>query len=259
MGTWDVGIFDNDTSLDIRDDYCQYIKDGLTGTEATNNLIQEHLEVLEKIPEMEGDFWLALAGIQWKLGRLENHVKQKALKLINEGIDLKNWIDRGGDPDDVKKRAVVLEKLKTQLESSQPPEKKIRVKFKVSKVWAIGDIIRYQLKSGNYCLFRIIDFDEGDDLCCFCELLDWYGTEIPSEDNLKTLQPRILLNADKNQNRFYDVKRFILTFEEKKQIKDKRLKIVAKGTQVVCNENDGCTLIMWPYLDDLLEKYCGLK
>jgi hypothetical protein len=45
-------------------------------------------ELLED-PDDSCVFWLSLALTQWKLGRLINEVKEDALKIIDEGTDLK--------------------------------------------------------------------------------------------------------------------------------------------------------------------------
>ena len=46
-------------------------------------------------------------------------VKQRALRIINDGSDLQRWIDEATERDVAERRAV-LEKLKEQLLSPQP-------------------------------------------------------------------------------------------------------------------------------------------
>lgn len=71
-------------------------------------------------------FWLSLAATQWKLGPLVDFVKQKAIDKNHNGQDLERW---RADLRQLKQRKVVLEKLKVQLNSEQPPPKKIYPPF----------------------------------------------------------------------------------------------------------------------------------
>ncbi|WP_230504969.1 hypothetical protein [Sutcliffiella rhizosphaerae] len=62
--------------------------------------------------------------IQWKLGRLQEEIKNKALQIIDRGNDLEHWEE---DPKLKKKRETVLLQLKGQLNSPQPQAKKVPV------------------------------------------------------------------------------------------------------------------------------------
>src|SRR4051812_27311908 len=87
MGAWGTGIFQNDSASDIRDIYRSLLEQKVPDTEATQTVIAEYAD---SGPEIDAELWLALAGTQWKLGRLEPHVKDQALRVIDErvGLDL---------------------------------------------------------------------------------------------------------------------------------------------------------------------------
>ena len=91
MGTWGTGIFQSDYALDVKDTYMDRIRKGEDDESVMNSLIAEY--------EREGDFnyddtryvfWLALAYIQWKTGRLDPMVKERALSCIQDDP----WIRR---------------------------------------------------------------------------------------------------------------------------------------------------------------------
>lgn len=83
MGTWGAGIFSNDTSADVRDEYRELVSEGRDGREATRALIEEYEDDVAD-PGVAPDVWLALAATQWKVGRLEEEVKARALELFTD-------------------------------------------------------------------------------------------------------------------------------------------------------------------------------
>src|SRR5713101_9254352 len=90
MGAWGTAIFSDDTAADTRDTFTDFVAQGLTPGEATKRLLAESADILAD----EDDacvFWLALAGTQWKLGRLIDRVRDRALKIIDYGVDLRRF------------------------------------------------------------------------------------------------------------------------------------------------------------------------
>src|SRR6516162_2497943 len=121
MGAWGPAIFSDDTASDVRGDYRDLVGDGLTGPEATDHMLKDWRSSVDD-PDDGPVFWLALAATQWTCGRLEERVKVKAIEIIDRGTDLDRWKH---DAKLLKQRQTVLLKLRAQLLSRQPPEKKI--------------------------------------------------------------------------------------------------------------------------------------
>ena len=117
MGTWGKGLFENDTASDVRSDFCEFVADGASPAEAPQWLIDQW------DPDDDLDdgpvIWLTLAALQSRVGWLDERVKERALRIINDGSDLQRWIDEATESDVAERRAV-LEKLKVQLLSPQP-------------------------------------------------------------------------------------------------------------------------------------------
>lgn len=182
MGAWGVAIFSDDTASDIRSRFRDLIADGSTPEEATNTLLKE-FGTLDA--DEEPVFWLSLAATQWKLGRLQDDVKSKALAMIENGTDLARWED---DPKQKKKRAAVLEKLKDQLNSTQPEAKKIPKRVVYDTHLKTGDAVAYRLLSGKYMMLKVcgIHQDMGGRFPVFV-VCDWIGDEIPSTEQIEQL------------------------------------------------------------------------
>jgi len=184
MSAWGTALFSDDTAADVRDGYRDLVGDGLAGPEATDTLVKRWARTLND-PDEASVFWLALASTQWQCGRLESRVKTKALSIIEECTDLRRW---GNDPKLLKKREAVLDKLREQLLSPRPPEKRIPKRYRNTCDWEVGELIAYRLLSGGLFLFRVIGFhtDKGG-TSPVCEMLDWFGSEVQSQEVLKSL------------------------------------------------------------------------
>jgi hypothetical protein len=195
MGTWATGIFADDLALDIRDAYRRLIAEGQDSAEATSKLLSEFSD--EQKDDDDGPiFWLALALCQWELGRLDETVKEKAVKQIDSGVAFRSWSERsdgGGD----KRRRAVLEKLRAKLIGPQPAKKNVRPppkRFIDTRSWPIGEVFSYRLRSGKFALFLVADCErhhDGNHSTRFA-LLDWFGDSVPSRKEVEKLPFRFL-------------------------------------------------------------------
>lgn len=164
MGMWGFKLYQNDTTMDIRDQFEELFREGKkTAREITDELTEEYECLMDDANE-EALFWYALAETQWKFGVLLPDVKEKALSRIDNDCGI--FKDMAIKKSEKTQRTKTLEALKERLLSPQPPEKKI-VKRRIYKCeWKIGDVFAYQLESelarerglyGRYFLIRKID------------------------------------------------------------------------------------------------------
>jgi len=166
MGAWGTRLYQDDVAEDVKTYYKEQLGKGRSGEEITAEMIELNSAEIED-PEDGPVFWFALADTQWNLGRLEDHVKERALYHIDEGSDLKRWED---DPKEMRTRAEVLGKLKEKLLSPQPEKKKVSVRKNYRCQWQVGDVYAYQL-SGDYAkengvLNKYLFFVKiGEDIC----------------------------------------------------------------------------------------------
>ena len=159
MGAWGADLYENDTALDVKDEFEKLFNDGKGVQEITDGLTAEFESIMDCADEAPL-FWLALADTQWKFGVLLPDVKENALRWINE---LKS---QTADTPDGARQGKALDDLQTKLLSPLPPVKKPKKKRIYKCEWKIGDVFAYQLESelakerglyGRYFLIQKVD------------------------------------------------------------------------------------------------------
>ena len=144
MGVWGPLLYSDDVALDVKDDYLEKLKSGKSDAEALSELLKENSFVIND-PDDGPVFWFALADTQWRLGRLEPFVRDRALSHLEDGANLRRW--RAENAKLFPKRQAVLERLKSQLLSPQPPYKKIKSPKPYRCKWQMGDVYAYPFES----------------------------------------------------------------------------------------------------------------
>src|SRR5713226_7573780 len=92
MGAWGAALFADDDAADLRADYRAYLADAQSDSGATDLAARNYDASLDRPGETTA-FWLALASIQWRMGRLDPRVKAVCLTIIDDGIDLAKWAE----------------------------------------------------------------------------------------------------------------------------------------------------------------------
>ncbi|BCU81667.1 hypothetical protein JIR001_14500 [Polycladomyces abyssicola] len=254
MGAWGVGIFSDDVAETVRFHYKDLIGDGFTGKQATQILIEEFGKEMDTEDTLV--FWLSLAAIQWKLGRLQDEVKTKAIEIIVSGVELERWKD---DPKLKKKRQEVLNKLKEQLNSPQPSPKKVPKRFVEKTNLKIGDAISYRLLSGKYIILKVVEIAEewtGDTHPIFV-ICDWVGETIPTKNEIDDL-PLLewtWVNGKK------ELKELSILRAGKKDNPEKRIQLIAEGVRIDKHQTEKAskTLIYWKEFDKILKQYYNIS
>lgn len=121
MGTWGFELYQNDTSLDVKDEFEELYNAGKTAADITDKLINDYKSITGNIDE-EPIFWFALADTQWNLGVLLPVVKEKALYWICKVNDMFNC--QAINMPEKAKIKKTLDGLRAKLLSPQPPIKK---------------------------------------------------------------------------------------------------------------------------------------
>jgi len=242
------GIFSDDTARDIRDEFRDLIGEGLAGDEATRRLI-EHWGDLVEDPDVRTVFWLSLAATQWSVGRLEDSVRDQALRIIEDGSDLARW-------DSDRRRRAALEKLERQLRSPQPPMKKIRKRYVQTCEWQIGEVLAYIQPSGNRVLFRVVGYHE--DLggrAPICEILECPAGHLPSPKEAATLparRPLIPIPGGRDCA--------MLGATSERQIPRDRIRSIYRPTEPSASDNrPGYVVFFWKRIDAGLSTVFGIQ
>lgn len=162
MGTWGTGIYQDDLTCEIKEEYLNRLRVGMSNQEATKDLFEYNDEFLCS-DEDYGIFTIALADVQWKYGKLLPEIKEAAIKYINSEIDYARW----SNEKTLKKRKQILSELAMRLNSTPPPEKKIQQLKLEKRKWNNDDIIIYKLSNrefektkwhNKYIAFKVIGY-----------------------------------------------------------------------------------------------------
>lgn len=264
MGVWGTAIFFDDTACDVRDEYRDHVGDGLTGPAATDAILQDWENQVDE-QEM-GVVWLALAATQWKCDRLEERVKQQALRIIDSNSDLERWED---DQKLIKKRKVALEKLKQQLLAAQPGVRKIPKRFRESCDWKVGELIGYKLRSDKWANFHVCGFDtDRGGTWPRVHIVQHVFESNPCINDLRNYTDYVIDLNSKNRDEPFCLG--IGRVKEKELPADRvvrigmgpgphhqrtvRIEIEGRRRDVV----KGGTFTLWRYLDSVLEKNAGM-
>ena len=169
MGAWGTAIFSDDTAADVRDAFTDFVAEGLSASEATKRLVRESAEILAEDDDATV-FWLALAAAQWKLGRLLEDVRDRAIAIIDGDDDLRRWEDNSRS--EVNQRKKHLAKLREQLLSPQPKPRKLKPFRKSSTDFRVGDVASYRLDERTAIRFCVLHLwgDRGGTYCNICLL-----------------------------------------------------------------------------------------
>jgi hypothetical protein len=249
MGTWGPGLYSDDTACDVRDDYKDILGDGIEEPEATKKILEEWKSELNDL-DTAPVFWLTLADVQWKLGRLQPDVKREAIKVIESGEDLVRWLENKKYK--LMRQATLAELLK-KLQSEQPQIKKVKKRFQESTDWCLGDVYRYELKSGQFILFHVIGFhkDKGGRRPV-CEILDWNNMTPLNRKRILKLGYKHAIAPQQHLSQF-----LLASLSPRDYPKD-RISLVEQNITVKQHVG-GYGGMVWRYLDKEIEQLFGLK
>lgn len=259
MGAWGPGLFENDDAVDLREGYRVFLADAQSDTGATEAAALDFGASFER-PGDTTAFWLALGLIQWRMGRLDPHVKTLCLQIIDQDLDLAQWTN----PSDRKKRASVLRKLRETLTSPQPPSKPMPKPVPVQLPGLeFSEVIGYRAPNGMSVLLHVLNYRAWSTLTVkapVVSILNWFSDQMPSETDLPGLT---YINHD---GRIGGHHLHCLAMPPKKALKLEQFvrpgwkKPVTRGeaTSAVCglSGQEGGTLdrmlntVLWPYWKD---------
>lgn len=139
MGSWGTKLYQSDIALDVRDDYIELLQKGNDDEKITDKILDKYSNELE----FEDERYLvilALADMQWKYGRLDDSLKDTALKMIDT---ISKDITSNNSKYMLSKNEI--ERLNVKLRSNQPERKKIKIPKTYVCDWKIGDCFAYKL------------------------------------------------------------------------------------------------------------------
>lgn len=193
MANWISHFFDHENELadDVRNEYVDYLRLGVSGRAATRRLPDDFAEEREHSEYNECVFWMALAVIQWQYGRLGPKVKSRALAILKKGGDLQ-WYP----PEAQNRRRRTLATVQSRLKSPQPPERKVRILKapkplkEIMKQWKTGQVIAFRRDSGQFALLLTEGVSEHTYIgeLPYFVVLKWSGKKLPGAPRIRSLR-----------------------------------------------------------------------
>jgi hypothetical protein len=169
MVVWGTAIFSDDLAADTRDLFTDLLAEGLTAEQATQQLVSESADRLQD-PDDSTVFWLALAATQWRLGRLTDTARDRAVQIIDSDIDLRRWNE--AKISEINQRKKHLAKLRAQLLGPQPKPRKLKRIEKSTTDFQPGDVATFHLDEGisvRFCVLKVWG-DRGGNYANICLL-----------------------------------------------------------------------------------------
>src|SRR5258708_24721113 len=186
MGAWGAALFADDDAADLSDDYRAYLGDAQSAAGATDLAARNNDASLDRPGETTA-FWLALASIQWRMGRLDPRVKAVCLSIIDNGIDLEKWADSPHR----RKRAAVLADLRKMIASPLPPAKPTPKPLPVQLPgWEFGEVVGYRMANGKYALLHALNYRGWSTVAVrapVVSILSWFSEAVPDQASIDGL------------------------------------------------------------------------
>jgi len=186
MGAWSPALFDDHDAADLRSDYRTYLADAQSDAAATDLVATNYGATFDRPGETTA-FWLALASIQWRMGRLDPRVKAVCLTIIDTGIDLEKWAVSPHR----RKREAVLAKLRAMISSPLPAPKPVPKPLPVQLPgWAFGEVVGYPMVNGKYALLHALNYRPGATEAVrapVVSILSWFSESVPDQATIDRL------------------------------------------------------------------------
>lgn len=245
MGYSGAGLYDDDAGADVRNRFRELVADGMRAQDATDALVEEWGGALDDHDEACA-FWLALADTEWRLGRLEDRVRDRALGIIASGEDLARFEH---DARLLKDRRKVLDGLAERLATPQRAPVRIRQPFRSQSPVAVGDVFSFELPDSRLIYLRSVDLvgDERDNHPTV-EVLDWEGKGTPTDP--ATLQARAAHRP------WPDL--LLLVRHPKDPDPAERIVILASGTEIDRRRTLPAAMVPWTELEEALARHFGI-
>jgi hypothetical protein len=115
VGTWGVGILDNDAAADVHAD-CGLLLRDMSPEKTLERMMELHGAKL-KWREERNNFWFGIACAQLDAGVLQQEVYEQARTCIASGADLELWRELKASERDIQARSVELNGFLARMEA----------------------------------------------------------------------------------------------------------------------------------------------
>jgi len=151
MGTWGIGILEDDLSCDVYGGFVELYNEKLELMDIRAYILNRYAECIAS-SEDSALFWLGLAQAEWECGWLQPETAEAVKAVIAQGYDINRW------PQELRQqRSDVLARFLSQIQT--PPRKiRRRVKRKVpAAIFDPGTCISIALLHGGWGAAIVLD------------------------------------------------------------------------------------------------------
>jgi hypothetical protein len=183
VSAWGPGVFSDDTTCDIRDEYRALIEDGVDDDAAASAIVERWSAELG--PDEMPALWLALALAQSKVGRLQDDVRDRALEAVDDQYLVAEWASVSSR--DGARRREALGKARAALTGPQPARRTLRRPKRFLSDLAVGDVLARPGPTPPQLWLVIGMYDERDGRDPWIRRLAWSAADVPDRRDLEAL------------------------------------------------------------------------
>ena len=193
MEMWRKALFSDEHIREMKRQYVKLLAIGVDDTEAERLIISYYFPNYLNKGWLEGQFYIALAVVEWDMGRLSEYILKQAMR----------WLSFSDSPYHENEICEIRSFLSSQM-CGRKQIKAIRPRL---CPWKEGDLLAYKIMSccklssdrlwGKYVLLRVVSIQKWpityikpelmhDDLMIVA-LYDWIGNEVPRSDPMESM------------------------------------------------------------------------
>lgn len=149
MGSWGVGLYQDDDALDLKGMIALLAKLPASGDRLLEIILENRRDGVRLRDDGGPTFWLVVADQFERRGIACKMAFQQALKAIDTGADLRDLKNRDGTPRDLEKRAAKLKDLRPRLRSPRPARPRPTGTRPPPFCVEVGDVYRFPTSQGD--------------------------------------------------------------------------------------------------------------
>ncbi len=143
MGSWGIGLYQDDSAADVRDMISLLAKLPVSGDRLLEIILDNYQDNVGLNEDGGPTFWLVVADQFERRGIPCRRAFEQALKAIDTGADLRDLEARDAGEKDLKKRAKLLETLAPRFREPRPARPRPSGKRLPPMVVAAGEVYRF--------------------------------------------------------------------------------------------------------------------
>lgn len=150
MGTWGVGLYENDDAADLREDFREVVRAPWDGERLLQWAVEQFPAAADPADTSYTDVRLAIADLFWVYGIDHPAVRADAIQLVESGADLAAKRSLGMNDRDLDRRSRLLRQLVDKWSAPNPKPRRRNVRERPEPfVFEVGDCLTYPTDTGR--------------------------------------------------------------------------------------------------------------